>query len=1591
LAPGWPEEVVADLSTPLNIDVLARAVDERVLDRMPATSPWERPIYRMSASFRDAAIEQLTEQAANEQSSKVADAVAGLREELVRAADVMARADKLQYDPILLRWTQVAAHAKSDEELGRFLDKRVTEALDAARHTGSLAAPEALRWIEAVEPFAQLFKGTLEAAITMARGKRELFYRRGDDERRLLHYYPPPEERDRPASERAFDELLHDQEHWALHYVGGGGLGKTTLVRYIANRLAPSAGAAVARIDFDLLNPDYPLREPGMLLARFAEDLRLQTGTELGAFAAFDAALESLNDWIAHERSDGRNGRVTVDHPLFRRVIDGFARACLKLQRRIFLILDTCEELAKLRPDGSQPDNVKVTFDVLTALRATDTMKEQLRIVFSGRRALASEGHGWTAPSSSLPPRPFLRLFRVTGFSEAEARAFLTRYMEADRPVPADLHDDILRLSRTGVEDDDTARFLPPLADAAVRYNPYDIDMYARWAASAPKQEPLTAEQLQRAGPHFYIEERIAKRVAPDVWKLVPALALLGRFDRKLLEELVAFSHRGPELLQEAIDQEWVRPDRSAARDKWLIDAALQERLERYFTEVRPAELDAGRRLLAGVLPRVTLKRPFNELAERYFAATFEALRDQPERAAEWWLQVEHRILDAGAWDWALSLIATLLAHPVMSPRLRASFRPVVLALRASALLHAGGTISAATWQEIRETIHAYPAAYGRARLRYRLDCALKCLEGNPDLAMPPQEDDSFYTGGGAPGRQYWGTLAAAAEAAVEQSEIVGGLTGRSYNVLSQAIERLIESPDVYVKAFGTMLRARLGEQGKALTGVVDDFSGAARLALQATPSRWFDWIGPDDLYARVMLEAIRALNVEPPVSGASRSAASTIDSDRFRAAHLRMLDGHNAQLNVSAGTSPLAKPRCRAHRETPPYDVVANEIIGRDRPGEAIARLKDIAARATSAGLAEVAIEADRAAARSIRRHRLLSEGFALPESVISSRDPKDVRLRVVTRALHLSAERAARAVADLENPRPARSEARRANAVALFEWAELAYLKGDAAAQRTCAEAESLFQDTGDTSGRTRARIARAAWLATRGEYGKLQAMLTEAPLPVPGGLTQNSVTALIETRDQDWRPWAVRAIAASLAAAGESGSTQRQTLATWIADHYTTDIEGEKHLPCEIATAEPPQWRVRLQRLLTGIGFTFAVAFGVAMIAGLFYGSWRLVAPVAGDWPWPLHALAATITLFGGSWLLTQGAPRLGQELLARLTRVTCSVKLSRNPEDPNRPLTVDWELITQARVLSVEFADSHTMNPATLEEGYRDLAKSIGIAERADVGLRFLRGLGRLLDLRIVMDPMAEAAPWEAVIAFATMESPRLSWRGYGYRRLTAYRQSPQPDWQGQVVVTTCRSSAANIAGGAEGWVTTSAGNRIEFEILSRRQYDEERPQTGVVHIIGTPVERRGHPYLQIGGLDATEDPYLVATNDLIQRYPNVRLLILQAVPTEVPVRTSTDRLEAAYMKRLGGIAFQSGVPAVLVVPAIPAAFAREVTTIMYDVLRQGQRNAARRLIFAHRRIQARIADGLPQLGHDSVEIMFDTCLYIDDRVNFHVRQ
>jgi hypothetical protein len=270
LPPTWTERLAAACHFPVAGESL-----ERLLDRMEMaglcnrSDPSEPP---ETDGLPDALIQQasVTEEErffwmpAADRPDHIAKLLrdlgpAFLREEAWTVANSINASDVFVPKPVR-DWAQLASQDQRSGGAAVWLTKQVRELIQQG------ATGEALDLLTIGKDLAPILGGTLEG--TVARGNRwvELVYRMKQDERLLKDFVERTEE-----IQEAEKLLLPSTSHWALHFVGPGGVGKSMLVRYITSRLAPEHKIAVARIDFDHLSPDYPLRRPGAMMFSSAQ------------------------------------------------------------------------------------------------------------------------------------------------------------------------------------------------------------------------------------------------------------------------------------------------------------------------------------------------------------------------------------------------------------------------------------------------------------------------------------------------------------------------------------------------------------------------------------------------------------------------------------------------------------------------------------------------------------------------------------------------------------------------------------------------------------------------------------------------------------------------------------------------------------------------------------------------------------------------------------------------------------------------------------------------------------------------------------------------------------------------------------------------------------------------------------------------------------------------------------------------------------------------------------------------------------------------------------------------------------------------
>ena len=188
-------------------------------------------------------------------------------------------------------------------------------------------------------------------------------------------------------------------EPWALHFVGMGGVGKTMLIRYLSGAFTAAGGADIVmtRVDFDHISPRYPVEQPGQLLRELAGGLagHLVEADQVSAYGHFTECADLLDRVTV--TTPGRGGVGSAE---FENALDAFAALIGAIGKPVVLILDTCEELAKLHPAGEPVPSIERTFEILEWLHEK---VPGMRVILAGRRLLAAEYANWRPANGQSP------------------------------------------------------------------------------------------------------------------------------------------------------------------------------------------------------------------------------------------------------------------------------------------------------------------------------------------------------------------------------------------------------------------------------------------------------------------------------------------------------------------------------------------------------------------------------------------------------------------------------------------------------------------------------------------------------------------------------------------------------------------------------------------------------------------------------------------------------------------------------------------------------------------------------------------------------------------------------------------------------------------------------------------------------------------------------------------------------------------------------------------------------------------------------------------------------------------------------------
>jgi hypothetical protein len=741
--------------------------------------------------------------------------------------------------------------------------------------------------VAAAQALGQVLGDPLAASARRAQWRVDRAYRQALDARTLVHYLPQPE------VEEALEQLVRGRGGWAVHLLGDGGVGKTMALRdLVAGQFADRLGRSrfpVARIDFDHLDPRYPERRPVELLIALAGELAGFTTSRDAhhGMRQFDSAAAHLHEVLAAPVG-AQGGDMPVDGTaeagLLTTAVDAFAAFVDELDGPVVLVLDTCEELAKLHAPGGRAPAIDRTFEILERIR---TRTSEVRVVFAGRRWLTPPPAGPSRPNGiELSPRPYLSVVSLGGFTAGMAERYLDR-RDPHRVMPPELRGALLD------------RCLPPGTSTA---NPFDLACYADWAMAEPDVDP---DRLRSTPGDPYVEQRIIGRLTDTSVRDCLGVAVeLGRFEAAMIEP--ALSRRGIDTgaaFSGLVGQEWVSAvsfDTDGRPKVIEISEHLRPRLRR----VVAADSDRF------PLERVPLGRDLAALiaGRQVEQASVEAIEGAlrllpPSEAAAMWADLEEQVAQSDAWGWAAQVVPRVAATE--AERAAAGGPTVLAAVRAT---QAAATLRQprqpglrGLWDEVGRLAPRHPNPIAAETLAARAICGHLVAAGHVGLGVTWSQQLHEVLPLLPPGSMVAALDALTASGAPLDSNLA--------DVLDELCEREDAGSDVAAAALLVRASSHLarGDADNAVTDVETSMGviggGAPEPEAPAPGSGisrrvWADWVVAPRLLdrarlARVVLASIRGeAPVALPIATWRHEAMNhlaDIDSERLLAATISL------------------------------------------------------------------------------------------------------------------------------------------------------------------------------------------------------------------------------------------------------------------------------------------------------------------------------------------------------------------------------------------------------------------------------------------------------------------------------------------------------------------------------------------------------------------------------------------------------------------------------------------------------------------------------------------------------------------------------
>ncbi|HEX5270986.1 MAG TPA: hypothetical protein VFW33_10880 [Gemmataceae bacterium] len=273
------------------------------------------------------------------------------------------------------------------------------------------------------------------------------------------------------------------------------------------------------------------------------------------------------------------------------------------------------------------------------------------------------------------------------------------------------------------------------------------------------------------------------------------------------------------------------------------------------------------------------------------------------------------------------------------------------------------------------------------------------------------------------------------------------------------------------------------------------------------------------------------------------------------------------------------------------------------------------------------------------------------------------------------------------------------------------------------------------------------------------------------------------------------------------------------------------------------------------------------------------------------------------------------------------------------------------------------------------------------------------------------------PWEAVLGLAALPEERAA-PASPPRPLSALRldfQRVRPERE--VTVREPFDGPPRVAAWAAGLSLANLVRRAwsgvidqppfcRLEVTHPREPVAEAARVGVLHVLGAPVQDHPEVYLNVRETGAVAGG-LVKPEEVLQRFPSLRLCVLQGLPAAPGKRTDADRDAAAVLRRFGAKVFEYGVPAVVLLPPVSEELTAEAIKILTTAVlpsdgalrwagRQGvgslfqpvaaHGNSVPRLTRAVGRVRELFAERGAADPEAALEVAFDVALYTTSTLN-----